>query len=198
MSVLIFIKMNVLAKCVAGQGGFFFPVFINIQAAMGGVMKVLDIMEPLTHWLTPEMTLHEAITIMHQTKRGHGLSVNGIVVLDSERKLVGIVSTKDILRAILPSEMFFDDDHTSVSWEGLRQDRITRTKNIHVRNIMTEDVRTIRTGESILRCADRLLSEQIRRLPVVAMDGKVVGVIYLRDVYNTVTELLCEPEAAVL
>jgi predicted transcriptional regulator len=161
-------------------------------------MKVLDIMEPLTHWLTPEMTLHEAVTIMHQAKRGHGLSVNGIVVLDSERRLVGIVSTTDILRAIIPSHMFFDDDHNSMSWEALRQDGIAKTKNIHVGNVMTEDVRTIRTGESILRCADRLLSEQIRRLPVVAMDGKVVGVIYLRDVYNAVTELLCEPHAAAL
>ncbi len=161
-------------------------------------MKVLDIMEPLTHWLTPEMTLHEAIAIMHQSKRGHGLSVNGIVVLDSERKLVGIVSTTDILRAIIPSHLFFDDDHGSMSWEALRQDHITKTKSLHVRNIMTEDVRTIRTGDSILRCADRLLSEQIRRLPVIAMDGKVVGVIYLRDVYNAVTGLLHEPHAAVL
>ena len=161
-------------------------------------MKVLDIMEPLTHWLTPEMTLHEAVTVMHQAKRGHGLSVNAIVVLDSERRLVGIVSTTDILRAIIPSHMFFDDDHDSMSWEALRRDGIAKTKNIRVQNIMTEDVRTIRTGESILRCADRLLSEQIRRLPVIAMDGKVVGVIYIRDVYNAVTELLCEPHAAVL
>jgi predicted transcriptional regulator len=160
-------------------------------------MKVLEKMEPLTHWLTPQMTLHEAIAIMHQAKRGHGLSVNGIVVLDSERKLVGIVSTTDILRAIIPSHLFFDDDHDNMSWEALRQDGIAKTKNIHVGNIMTEDVRTIGTGESILRCADRLLFEQIRRLPVVAMDGKVVGVIYLRDVYNAITELLCEPQAAV-
>lgn len=161
-------------------------------------MKVMDIIEPLTHWLTPEMTLHEAITIMHRAKRGHGLSVNGIVVLDVEMKLVGIVSTKDILRAILPSQMFYEDDVNNLSWEALRQDRIAKTKNVHVRDIMTEDVRTIRTGESVLRCADRLLSEQIRRLPVVAIDGRVVGVVYLRDVYNTVTELLCEPEAVAL
>lgn len=160
----------------------------------GGVMKVIDIMEPLSDWLTPEMTLHQAITIMHKAKRGHGLSVNAIVVLDSEKKLVGIVSTTDILRAIIPSEMFFEEDPARMSWEGLRQGSIAKTKNIHVRDIMTEDVRIIRTSDSILRCADRLLAEQIRRLPVVALDGRVVGVIYLRDVYNTMTELLCEPE----
>jgi CBS domain-containing protein len=155
-------------------------------------MKVRDIMEPLGDWLTPEMTLHEAITVMQGVKRGHGLSVNAIVVLDADMKLAGIVSTTDILRAILPPGMFLDDDLGTLSWEGLRQDRIEKTKNIHVQNIMTEDVRVIRTDESIMRCADRLLVEQIRRLPVIALDGRVVGVVYLRDVYNKVIELLCE------
>jgi CBS domain-containing protein len=55
---------------------------------------------------------------------------------------------------------------------------------------MTEDVRTILAEESLLRCADIFLTEQIRRLPVTRSDGKVVGVIYLRDVYNAMTELL--------
>ncbi len=168
----------------------------SIKATAGGCMKVLDIMEPLGDWLTPEMTLHEAIQVMRSVKRGHGLSVNAIVVLDAERKLVGIVSTTDILRTILPPGMFLDDDLNAFSWVGMRQDRIKKTKNIRVRDIMTEDVRIIRTDESIMRCADRLLIEQIRRLPVIALDGRVVGVVYLRDVYNTVTELLCEMEPA--
>jgi predicted transcriptional regulator len=68
-------------------------------------MKVKDIMEPLTNWLTPEMTILEAIRTMQHTKRGHGLAVNGIVVLDHEMKLVGILSTRDILRIVIPSCM---------------------------------------------------------------------------------------------
>lgn len=155
-------------------------------------MKVIDIMEPLDAWLTPEMTLHEAIRSMRSVKRGHGLSVNAIVVLDADRKLVGIVSTTDILRAVLPPGMFLDDDEGALSWEGMRFDRIEKSKKIRIRDIMTEDVRVTRTNESIMRCADRLLVEQIRRLPVIALDGRVVGVVYLRDVYNTVIELLCE------
>jgi CBS domain-containing protein len=55
---------------------------------------------------------------------------------------------------------------------------------------MTEDVRVISAEETLLRCADILLTEQIRRLPVTRSDGKVVGLIYLRDVYNAMTELL--------
>lgn len=157
-------------------------------------MRIIDIMEPLEYWLTPEMTLQEAIHVMHKTRRGHGLSVNGIVVLDVDRKLVGMVSTTDILRTILPPGMFLDEDPNGLSWEALRQDRTEKTRNIRVSEIMSEDVRIIRTTDTVMRCADRLLVDQLRRLPVVALDGRVVGTVYLRDVYNTVTQLLCETE----
>ena len=157
-------------------------------------MRIIDIMEPLEYWLNPEMTLQEAIHIMHKARRGHGLSVNGIVVLDFDMKLVGIVSIIDILRTILPPGMYLDDGPGNLSWEVLRQDRTEKTRNIHVSEIMTEDVRVIKTGDSVMRCADRLLVEQLRRLPVIALDGRVVGTVYLRDVYNAVTELLCETE----
>ncbi len=157
-------------------------------------MRVMDVMEPMRYWLHPEMTLQEAIHIMHSARRGHGLPLNGIVVLDREMKLVGIVSTTDILRTILPPGMYLDDGPDGISWEGLRQDRTEKTRNIRVSEIMTDDVRVIKTDDTVMRCADRLLVEQLRRLPVIARDGRVVGVVYLRDVYNTVTKLLCEIE----
>lgn len=157
-------------------------------------MKIIDIMEPLNYWLNPDMTLQEAIRVMNRAKRGHGLTVNGIVVLDSEMRLVGIVSTTDILRAILPPGMYLDEGPDGATWEGLRQDRIEKTRNMRVDQIMTEDVRILNTDDTVMRCADRFLVEQIRRLPVVAKDGRVVGIVHLRDVYNSVTELLCETE----
>ncbi len=153
-------------------------------------MKVKDIMEPIQNWLTPEMPLREAIKVMKSTKRGHGLSVNGILVLDEAMNLMGIVSTKDILRILIPSHIYFDDRYDRVSWESIREEKTTAIQSINVSKIMTEDVRVISAEESLLRCADILLTEQIRRLPVTRSDGKIVGVIYLRDVYNALTELL--------
>lgn len=153
-------------------------------------MKVKDIMEPIKNWLTPEMTLREAIQVMHSTKRGHGLAVNGIVVLDSVMNLVGIVSTKDILRLIIPSHVYFAEHHSHIDWNSLRQEKSMVAETTTVNKIMTEDVRVIAAEETLLHCADMLLTEQIRRLPVIRNDGKVVGVVYLRDVYNALTKLL--------
>ncbi len=161
-------------------------------------MKVRDIMEPLHNWLTPEMSVLQAIQVMKRTKRGHGLSVNGIVVLDNEIRLIGIISTKDILRMLIPSYMYLDDiANDDSTWEGLRADRTEKANTFKVRDIMTEDVRTISMNDSVMRCADMMLVEQIRRLPVVGSDGKVTGIAYLRDVYNAVTSLLCDTSAIV-
>lgn len=161
-------------------------------------MKVRDIMEPINNWLTPEMSVLQAIQVMKRTKRGHGLSVNGIVVLNSEMKVIGIVSTIDILRLLIPSYMYLEgmvDDETH--WDSMRLDRTEKVKNISVGDIMSEDVRIISLNESIMRCADIMLVEQIRRLPVVGTDGRVLGIIYLRDVYNAITNLLCDTSAIV-
>lgn len=153
-------------------------------------MKVKDIMEPIKKWLTPEMTVREAIQTMKSTKRAHGLPVNGIVVLDVSMNLVGIVSTKDILRKLLPSRLYFDEHHHHISWESIRIESTITAEKTKVSDIMTEDVRVIATTESLLHCADILLTQQVRRLPVTRSDGKVVGLVYLRDTYNALTKLL--------
>ncbi|GAB6190653.1 CBS domain-containing protein [Desulfocastanea catecholica] len=153
-------------------------------------MKVKDLMEPIKNWLLPDMTLRQAIQVMKSTKRGHGLPVNGIVVLDGAMNLVGMVSTIDIMRILIPSHIYFDDRYDPISWESLRKEKTIAIQSTNVSAIMTEDVRVISAEESLLRCADMLLTEQIRRLPVTRSDGKVVGIIYLRDVYNAMTELL--------
>lgn len=155
-------------------------------------MKVKDIMEPIKNWLTPDMSLRQAVQVMRSTKRGHGLSVNGIVVLNEAMNLVGIVSTKDILRIIIPPHVFFEERLSDISWESIRREKSAVAESMPVSRIMTEDVRVISAEESLLRCADVFLTEQIRRLPVVRSDGKVVGVVYLRDVYNALTKLLLE------
>ena len=121
-------------------------------------MKVKDIMEPIKNWLTPEMSLREAVQVMRSTKRGHGLSVNGIVVLDQAMNLVGIVSTKDILRIIIPAHVFFEERLSDISWESIRREKSAIAESMPVSKIMTEDVRVIAAEETLLRCADIFLT----------------------------------------
>jgi len=80
----------------------------------------------------------------------------GILIVDKEQKLIGIVSTRDLL--------FEEDDNKLVT------------------EIMTKEVYSAAPGTS-LKEAERLLHEyRVEKLPLVDENKKVVGLITLKDI----------------
>ncbi len=80
----------------------------------------------------------------------------GILILDSDEKLAGIVSTRDLL--------FEDNDDKPIA------------------AIMTRDVHSAPPGTS-LKEAERLLHEhRVEKLPLVEADGSVAGLVTLKDI----------------
>ncbi|MGE5776040.1 MAG: IMP dehydrogenase [Chloroflexota bacterium] len=80
----------------------------------------------------------------------------GILILDDHEKLIGIVSTRDLL---------FEND-----------------LNKPVSAIMTRDVHTA-PPDTTLKDAERLLHEyRVEKLPLVNDDGRVVGLVTLKDI----------------
>ena len=57
---------------------------------------------------------------------------------------------------------------------------------------MSTDVATVTEDVSMIKAGRIMREKKIRRLPVVRSDGKVVGIVYLRDVYNALTKLLID------
>lgn len=103
---------------------------------------------PIT--LTDQHTVGDVKTIVDETGTG------GILIVDKDEKLIGIISTRDLL--------FETDDAKSVT------------------EIMTRDVRSAAPDTS-LKDAERLLHEyRVEKLPLVNGDGKVVGLITLKDI----------------
>ena len=104
--------------------------------------------KPIT--LTEEHTVGDIKRIVDETSTG------GILILDRNDKLIGIVSTRDIL---------FENDDTKP---------VTR--------IMSTDVYTAPPGTS-LKEAERLLHEhRVEKLPIVDVNGKVAGLVTLKDI----------------
>jgi len=104
--------------------------------------------KPIT--LTEEHTVGDIKRIVDETSTG------GILILDRNDKLIGIVSTRDIL---------FENDDTKP-----------------VTGIMSTDVYTAPPGTS-LKEAERLLHEhRVEKLPIVDVNGKVAGLVTLKDI----------------
>ncbi len=156
-------------------------------------MQVKEIMEPITtNWLSPDMTLQEAVCKMEETKWGpFGASVNGMVVLGEGGKLVGVLSLKNVIRAVIPSYMVLDEKLGGFTWDGMIEERTERAKGKKVAEVMSADVLTIAPNDSTMRCADTMVEHHLQRIPVVEKSGKVVGIVHIRDMYMAITDLMC-------
>jgi CBS domain-containing protein len=153
-------------------------------------MLVKDIMEPVTsNWLRPEQTLYDAICTMRNTTWEES-SVNGMVVLEHGIKLVGIVSIKDVIRAVIPS--YLEDILGGFTWEGMLEERTRKAGQVLVRNIMSTQLITIGAEDRLLHCADLMIEKNLQRLPVIDKAGRVLGMVHIRDVYLAITDIMCK------
>ena len=155
-------------------------------------MLVKDIMEPITtNWLSPDMILQEAVCKMEKTKWGsYGAPVNGMVVLE-EGKLLGVLSIKSVIRAMIPSYLTLDENLGGFTWDGMIEERTKKASGKKVREVMSTGITTISPDASLMRCADTMIEHQYQRIPVAEKSGRIVGVVHLRDLYLAITDLMC-------
>jgi len=153
-------------------------------------MKAKDVMEPIRDWLKPDDTIQEAVKKMRITRRGNGLiGVKGMVVLDENGNLVGMLSIKDILKAIIPSYMQLSE-LGEFAWDGMLEEMAKKIANKSVKEIMTKEVITVEEDAPLMECADIMVKKQLQRLPVVDKEGKVVGMVFIRDLYYAIVDAM--------
>jgi CBS domain-containing protein len=102
----------------------------------------------------PEDTIKQAITLLNERRIG------ALVVTDQERRVVGILSERDIIRYIDSADANLDK---SVS--------LVMTRNV-VTGVPEDDVHAV---------AHVMTERRFRHLPVV-VDGRLIGIISIGDV----------------
>jgi len=134
-------------------------------------MNVKDVMTPHVLSVTPDESIFVAARLMLQKK------ISGLPVVDGLGNLVGIVSEGDFLRRAetgtkrqRPKWMEF------FLGPGRLADEYVQISGRKVRDVMTEDVRTV-TPDAPLEDVVRLMERHhIKRVPVVE-SGKIVGIV---------------------
>ncbi|MDK2383487.1 MAG: CBS domain-containing protein [Candidatus Korarchaeota archaeon] len=104
--------------------------------------------------VTPDKTVREAAKVM--ANKGIGF----LVVVDSSdpRKVVGVLSERDIIRALASNK-----------------------EDAKVEELMTKDVVTVKDTDTLYKAAKLMREHRIRHLVVVNGDGIPVGVLSIRD-----------------
>jgi acetoin utilization protein AcuB len=97
-----------------------------------------------------------------------------LLVVDEHKKLSGIVSDRDLLKALSP--------YVGSAAETAR-DLATLNKRVH--QIMTRHPITLRPQSGIAEAARLLLAHRISCIPVVDDERKPVGIVSWRDVLKS-------------
>jgi len=116
-------------------------------------MQVKDVMNKNVVVAKPMVTIREAAKVMGEMNMGS-------LVIMEEDKIVGIVTSTDILKAIGDGK---DPDKTLVQ------------------DIMSKDVITIQADEDVSKAVEIMVQHKIKRLPVL-MNEKLVGIITVSDI----------------
>lgn len=125
------------------------------------MLRAKDIMtrDPIT--VTETMPIYEAVELAVK----HGIS--GMPVIQDDMSLVGILSEKDLIKIIHETE---DAQNKTVS------------------DFMTQPPIGFELDESLLDVCDFLMKNIFRRVPITS-EGKLVGVISIRDTLEYILEL---------
>jgi CBS domain-containing protein len=117
------------------------------------MLLVKDVMNKNVVVAKPIVTLREAAKVMGEMNMGS-------LVIMEEDKIVGIVTSTDILKAI---------------GEGKDPDKVT------ISEIATKNVITIQADEPLEKAVDIMVKNKIKKLPVL-MNEKLVGIITVSDI----------------
>jgi len=153
-------------------------------------MKAKDLMIPIQDSLSPENTLKDAVNLLRIAKKGEEkVGVKGLPVIDKEGKLVGMLSMTDILKAVHPSYMSLMN-LSNFTWDGMVESLAKSVADKKVETVMSKVVFTVKEDDPLMECVDLMIKNNIRRLPVVDKIGKVVGMIYERDVFFEIVKAM--------
>ena len=110
--------------------------------------------------MTGDVTVYEAIKVMGEK------NIGALLVMGND-KMSGILSERDYARKIVLKGK--------------------SSRETLVKEIMTEEVLTVSSADTIEKCMAIMTEKHIRHLPVVDND-KVVGMISIGDVVNAIIE----------
>ena len=149
---------STMAVTMARQGGIgIIHRFLTIEEQANQVLKVKrsgSVMIENPYQINEDQSISTALDIMTDKE------VSGLLVVDSESKLVGILTERDVL--------FEPPDSAKL-----------------VKELMTKDVITSKPGINVDEAKDILKNNRIEKLPLIDDNQKIHGLYTTQDILNT-------------
>ena len=145
-------------------------------------MKVKEIMTQEMLSLKPEDNAQDALNLLFKKE------ISGLPVIDAEGRLVGMFTEKEILKQILPSyiervgRFVYEEDPKYI------KKKLQDLTSAAVSQLMRKEVVTVDEDTNLMEVARIMLTQKIRRIPVLAKDAKVIGIVSRGDVVKALAD----------
>jgi len=147
---------------------------------------VAEVMSVTPITVTPQTPLKEAISILVENK------ISGLPVIDDNGDLVGILSESDLMwqeTGVEPPPYIMILDSIIYLQNYSRYEKeVHKALGQTVGDVMSDKPITIESTQGVKKAAQILHDKQIRRLPVVNPEGKVIGIITQGDIIRAMAQ----------
>lgn len=141
-------------------------------------MKVRELMSKKVTSVSPDASFASVWKIIF--KKG----IHGLPVVDKDNTLIGIIAEEDLLSKLYPSYQEYMDDFRSASDFEEMEEKIGELKKLQAQDIMNRKIHLTYPEGPILRALSKMIVRQIRQLPVIDKQRKLIGIITKGDVFD--------------
>ncbi len=153
-------------------------------------MKARDIMVPVTLFLRPGQEIRDFVVAIRSHREQDRISLSkSLPVLDDKGNLAGIVSIRDILRAVYPP-YFSIADLSLFTWDGMLEKLAKEASGKKISEIMNLPASAVKEDDPLMECVDHILRYSISTLPVVDEGGKFKGMLYESDIFFAIADAI--------
>lgn len=140
-------------------------------------MKVKDIMQRSVVTIAEETPVKEVARLIFS------LGLAGIPVV-KDKKLVGIVTEKDILTKLHPTvEEYYEDPVNTSDFEKMEKN-LSYFLNASAKDIMSKNPTTIDQDTPLVKAQSVMLVNKVSRLPIVDKEGSLIGIVSQGDIFR--------------
>jgi predicted transcriptional regulator len=151
--------------------------------------KVRDLMLPLAEcpMVALDDTVQDAVNVLRQSApAGHQC----ILVVDDKRQPVGMVSSRNLLKALNPDFLVIENWSLPIFWQGFLPDRCREQAKKKVRELMRSfELMTVEADDPLTKAVHIMVDHNVGTLPVMNK-GAVVGLIRITEVFNEISSLI--------
>jgi len=148
---------------------------------------IQDMMRPPV-FFSPDDTLRDVLAKMIASKTNSGL------IVDAENTILGMVSTVDVIKAVLPE--YIEDDSIAARFasEEFFEEEALVAANMPVQEFMNKDVPTVKTTDTVLEAAVMAIRSGLGRIVVVDESKKPIGVLTRTEIKLVIGTYLNIPD----